>query len=396
LSFSIAGVVPPTEALRKALGEVVVRGDFHVPPYPAVALRLQRIFAKPNYGIGEIADAIAADPALATRVLGVANSALYRAQDDITTLPRAVNRLGARVVASVALAASVGSGATQPGVLFDVKYRVWRRSVTCALAAQKLGPLRGIDANEAFVVALIHGFGRSVAVASLEQLLAAQRPAPSFTLGEWLSMAEEQRGHLALAVAERWQLPTEIVAVLRSSETTTPFGALLADATLIAAALEGASRPALSQPRELAAVEELIAGLPAALDALAAVPPPAPGRPASAVALSEQVLAGERRPSSLAVADLRKHGAARLACVSIAPTGLCLESSAALQESSMVRLAVGSDSERFETWFNVLLCAPAQNGCRVEVELFSPSKEMKERFIKLFASAGASAPHAPL
>ena len=377
-------MVPSSDALQRALGEVVGRGDFHVPPYPAVALRLQRIFAKPNYGIGEIADAIAADPALATRVLGVVNSALYRGSDDITTLPRAVNRLGARVVSQVALAAGVGSSATQAGVLFDVKYRVWRRSITCALAAQKLAPLRGIEQNEAFLVTLIHGFGRSVAVSSLERLLLEQRPAPSFTLPEWLAMAEEQRGHLALAVAERWQLPGEILAALRSDAPATPMGALLLDANRIAVALEGASRPDLSLPREAAAIEQLISGLPAALDALAAVPPPAPGRPASAVASTEQVLAGERRPCSLPVADLRKHGAARLQSVSIAPTGLVLTSSVALQESSMIRLAIGSETERFETWFNVVLCSRANEGCRVEVELFSASREMKERWLGLW------------
>jgi len=74
------------EELRTALNEVVVRGDFQVPPYPAVALRLQRIFAKQNYGIAEVSDTIAADPALAARVLGVVNSPLYRGNDEITSL----------------------------------------------------------------------------------------------------------------------------------------------------------------------------------------------------------------------------------------------------------------------------------------------------------------------
>ena len=47
--------------------------------------------------------------------------------DDITTVPRAVNRLGARVISSLALAAGLGDTATQSGALFDVKYRVWRQ-----------------------------------------------------------------------------------------------------------------------------------------------------------------------------------------------------------------------------------------------------------------------------
>jgi len=375
------------EELRTALNEVVVRGDFQVPPYPAVALRLQRIFAKQNYGIAEVSDTIAADPALAARVLGVVNSPLYRGNDEITSLPRAVNRLGARVTSTLALAAGLGSSATQAGALFDVKYRVWRRSVTCALACQKLAPLRKLEADEAFLVGLLHGFGRSVAIAALEKVLATARGVTLLKMLEWLSVAEQQRGPLALALAERWQLPAEIVASLRPEAAGTPLGALVAEGERIADALQNSWRPEPSSPSEARALDELIAGLPAALDALAAVPPPTPGRAASAIAAVDHALAGELRPCHIELADCRKQGRATLTSSSIAPTGLELQSSAPWQEGSMIRLAVGSDTERFETWFNVVLCAPRAPGCRVEVELFSPTRELKERWLALHAQA---------
>jgi len=216
--------------LGKRLDEQVARGDFQVPPYPAVALKLQRIFSRENYGVGEIADTISADPALAARILGLANTALYRASEEITTLPRAVNRLGARVVSALALAAGLGGSAMHPGVLFDVKYRVWRRSVTAALACQKLAPLRGLDANEAFLVGLIHGFGRSVAVAALEALVLKEKNVPPLMLLQWLAVAEARRQPLALAVAERWQLPAEILAPLRPGAESSPMGALVLEA----------------------------------------------------------------------------------------------------------------------------------------------------------------------
>jgi hypothetical protein len=344
-----------------ALGEVVARGDFQVPPYPAVALRLQRILAKPGYGLREVADTIAADPALAARVLGIANSALYRAPEEITSLPRAVNRLGVRSVSSLALAAGLGDAATQAGALFDVKYRVWRRSVTCALACQKLAPQRRLDDGEAFLIGLLHGFGRSVAVAALEKLIATTRGAAPLKVHEWLAVAEE-----------------------------TPLGALVAEAERISGLLESGSRPEPAVPAEARALDELIQGLPAALDALAAVPPPTPGRPASsAVASVQHALAGPLRPYHIEIADLKKRGRATVTSTSIAPTGIELASNLAFQEGSMVRLGVGSDAERFEVWFNVLLNTPEPGGCRVEVELFSPSRELKERWLALYARAGA-------
>lgn len=374
------------DALSDALAEVVAKGDFQVPPYPAVALRLQRILARPNYGLGEVSDTIAADPALAARILSVVNSSLYRASDDITSLPRAVNRLGARVISALAVAVGIGSSATQAGALFDVKYRAWRRSVTCALACQKLARVRGLDENAAFLTGLIHGFGRSVAVAALERLLVTQRPAAPLQLLQWLAVAEAQRERLALAVAERWQLPAEIMDALRPG-VAAPMAALVAEGERIAEALESSWRPEASSPAEARAVDELIQGLPAALDALAAVPPPTAARAAAVVASPENALAGERRRCALPLVDCRKKGAAELKGLTLAPTGVEASSSAPLQEGSIVRLAAGDALERVETWFNVLLCTPNGSAWRVEAELFSPPREVREAWQVLFAHA---------
>jgi hypothetical protein len=349
------------DQLRKSLADVVARGDFQVPPYPAVALRLQRIFARANYSLAEVSDTIAADPALTARVLGVVNSALYRAADDITSLPRAVNRLGARVVSSLALAAGLGSNATQAGALFDV-----------------------------ILIGLIHGFGRSVAVAALERLLAEQRAVTPLVLFQWLAVAEEQRAELALAVGSRWQLPAEILAALRPEAASTPLAVLVAEGERIATQLEGSWRPEPASPAEARALDELIQGLPAALDALAAVPPAEPGRAASAVAPTDHALQGERRAVTLAVADCKKQKPAALSCLGITASGLELTSSLALQEGALVKLAVGAADQRTELWFNVLLCAPTNPGWRVEVELFSPTREVKERWQALFSQAHAA------
>jgi HD-like signal output (HDOD) protein len=377
-----------SEALRTALGEVVARGDFQVPPYPAVALRLQRVLAKPGYGLAEVADTISADPALAARVLGIANSAMYRSPEEITSLARAVNRLGVRSVSSLALAAGLGDTATQAGALFDVKYRVWRRSVTCALACQKLAPLRRLDDSEAFLVGLLHGFGRSVAVAALEKLLTTTRGTTPLKMHEWLAVAEEQRGGLALAVAERWQLPANIIAGLRPESASTPMGVLVAEAERIAGLLEMGSRPEPAAPSDAQALGDLIQGLPAALEALAAVPAATPGRAApNAVASVEHALPGPFRPYQLEVVDLKKRGRAAIASINLAATGMEFASDRAFQEGAMARLAIGSDAERIDVWFNVLLNVPHASGCRVEVQLFSPPRELKERWLAMYQRA---------
>jgi HD-like signal output (HDOD) protein len=81
------------EAMRRALTDVVSKGDFSVPPYPAVAMRLQRVLARDNYAIADLADVVATDAPLAATVLAAANSALLAGAAPITSVSRAVNRL---------------------------------------------------------------------------------------------------------------------------------------------------------------------------------------------------------------------------------------------------------------------------------------------------------------
>ena len=203
-----------TEAMQHALTDVVSRGDFVVPPYPAVAMRLQRLLGREGYGVGEVADVLAADAALATTVLAAANSALLGTGSPITSLSRAVNRLGARTVGSIAVASGVGTVTLALGVLQDVKFRIWRRSMTCALACQKLGSTRGLVPEEAFLAGLLYGFGRAIAVASLEQLLKTHRPPRPLSVTEWLNIAEQHRAALARAIAKTWELPPSIAEAI--------------------------------------------------------------------------------------------------------------------------------------------------------------------------------------
>ncbi|RYZ02855.1 MAG: HDOD domain-containing protein [Myxococcales bacterium] len=374
------------EAMRRALTEVVSKGDFTVPPYPAVAMRLQRVLARDNYAIADVADVVATDAPLAATVLAAANSALVAGASPITSLSRAVNRLGARTVGSIALASGVGALATSGGVLQDVKFRVWRRGVTCALACQKLAPASQLDPEEAFLAGLLHGFGRSVAVASLERLLKTYQPPRPLTAVEWLNIADQHRAVLAHAVAESWQLPTTIAEAIDPGATagSSALADLVVYADQLAADLDAGRMPAARAPSETPHLDELIASLPATLDALA---PQASLRPSAAsplLAKPERALTGELRHKSLPVVDRKSKGAAELKTLGLTTTGLQVESSRPFQESSMVRLAVGGGDAPWDIWFNVALCVASGARYRVELELFSPTRESRERWRALF------------
>lgn len=381
-----------TEAMQRALTDVVSKGNFVVPPYPAVAMRLQRVISRDGYAIGEVAETVSADAPLAATVLAAANSAMNAGASPITSLSRAVNRLGARTVGSIALASGVGAVALAAGVLSDVKFRVWRRGITCALACQKLAAARKLDPEEAFLAGLLHGFGRSVAIASLEEVLRTHQPPRPLTAAEWLNIAEQHRATLAHSVAKSWQLPPSIAADIDPGAIAggTALSELTLEADSLAADLDAGRMPQPANPAEQRLVDELIAALPTTLEAFTASAPKPPtmrpGSPNPVLAKPEQALSGELRKKALVVVDKRAKAAAQLTCLALSQTGIQVESSRPFTESSMVRLAIGGDAP-WELWFNVALCVPSAARYRVELELFSPTRETRERWRALFEAA---------
>ena len=66
--------------------------------------------------------------------------------------------------------------------------------------------------------------------------------------------------------------------------------------------------------------------------------------------------------------------------------GIEVESSRPFQESSMVRLTVGSAEAHFEPWLNVVLCVANGSHYRVELQLFSPTRETREQWRAIYES----------
>jgi len=379
--------------LSKRLGEIVERGDFVVPPYPAAAMKLRSLIESDKFGLSQIADAAAADAALAAALLRIANSPVYRGDGPpLTTLLRAVNRLGARAVSSLSLAAGVGSVATAPGPLGDVKYRVWRRSVTCALAAQRFATARGVDPETAFLAGLLHGFGRSVAVACIEKLISGS--GVSRTGPEWLALVEEQRAPLAERVARIWQLPEAIAGAMNAAaDSSNPVHALVAMSDAIAGALDrgGSVQQLVSglalDPKLVTPLEKFIEHLPGALEAFIQTPDaPKKGRAANAVTKPQSALIGDLHVLTVPVVDLRKGTPEPFDSIAIAPLGIVISSAKPLQESSVIRLSLKLDPP-METWFNVMLCVQEKNRYRIELQAFAASSEVRDRLGALWTAA---------
>lgn len=145
--------------LQTLLGRYLAADRVRVPPYPAIALKVQRIAGDDRAAMTELTKLIESDAALVATVLRRANVASAAAGGAITSLEGAVRRIGVEEVARVVLAQSVGVTATGGGPLASLRRMVWRQSLLAARIAAELAPRRGVAGDEAFVAALLHDFG---------------------------------------------------------------------------------------------------------------------------------------------------------------------------------------------------------------------------------------------
>jgi HD-like signal output (HDOD) protein len=202
---------PPTVLVRLE-GALVARlraNRVRIPPYPAVAARLQKVVSSPKHSVAEVVAVVASDPTLAAAVLARACTAAASAGQRATTLDAAVQRLGADELQRIALATSLGTAATAPGPLAALRRDAWRRALLGARIAHELAGPRNLAPDEAFAAGLLHDFGEVVVIACIEQI-GTEYELPVLPADAWRELVHKLHLEFGVVVAARWNLPRAI------------------------------------------------------------------------------------------------------------------------------------------------------------------------------------------
>ncbi len=210
--------------LDAAIVDLVSRGAVKVPPYPAVALQLDALVKREDYGLDELIRLVASDQALAADALRCANSAFYARGSPVSSLPGAVCRIGSKELVRLALASGLGSISRGGGALASMKRSVWQRALASAAVAQELARSRDLAPDEAFACGLLHDFGEVVAIACVEELLEGT-DARAMPAEHWDEVVKRYHIELGLVLAARWNLPPLISDVVSLHHSGAPQGA---------------------------------------------------------------------------------------------------------------------------------------------------------------------------
>jgi len=381
--------------LEAALDARCTHGEMTVPPYPAIALRVQEAMARPHAGLGEVAGLIGADPILAADILRCANSAMYRRGAHILDLTQALTRIGVQQVMRLLLASGLAGTAHGPGPLALLRRMVWIEGMASAAVAQELARRRGLRAEEAFTLGLLHDFGKVVALSCLEALLEAEGSGESFHREAWEAVVERRHVEAGLLMAARWRLPPlvqEIIGchhgapgacsdpglleVIRATDQVVHL--LLTSARVAPDDLAGVAGMTPAEREPVARVVEQIPDFVAAFETPASSVAPGPQR----VAPTESTVEAVGRALRLEVAVSVARKTRRFTSTAVSEGGLLLSGEEPLPENRLLEATLFAERP-FKLWILSRHCRREGDGWVVEIQPFGLTGDAKERWSAL-------------
>lgn len=203
-----------------------------IPPLPEAARRIIKLRGDPNYEVRELVRIVEADPSLAARMLGWANSAFYSLRDPVTSIADAITRvLGPDAVLNMALAIALKQDLNVPSAHVRGLSPYWVEAMYTAATMEALANQlpaahrRTISTGCAYVAGLLANFGTLVIghvfppfYARICQQHEANRHLPHTFIDQ--QAIGTPREVFAATLLESWGLPEEVVDGVRFQNAT--------------------------------------------------------------------------------------------------------------------------------------------------------------------------------
>ncbi len=201
---------PAAFAFVQSLAAELSSGKVELPSFPDIALRVRSVLADDGVTPEKIVRVVSTEPALAARLLRMANSAaLNFSGKAVTDLRTAVARMGHNMVRSAAIAFAMSQlknaqaleGLEQP---LDA---LWRRSASVAATAHVVARrFSKVNPDTALLAGLLHGVGE------LYILTRSKRhPELLSNAVAYHAIVRDWHSSVAKALLENWEMADEVV-----------------------------------------------------------------------------------------------------------------------------------------------------------------------------------------
>jgi HD-like signal output (HDOD) protein len=222
-----------------------------LPAFPEAVVRIQRVLQSPDTRTDDVVRILSSEPALAARLLRMANSAEFRRADkNVTDLKTAVARMGFNIVRSVAVAFAMRQlrrkDTYTPTAQLQLE-QAWEESLaasaTCFVVAKRFTRL---NPDQAMLTGLLHVLGRLY-------IIMRSKDTAELSEAEMRQVVDGWHASIGKAILESWGLPEELQRAIEHQDEldSAQDGVVSMTDVLIAAKLlargetDGAKFPAL-------------------------------------------------------------------------------------------------------------------------------------------------------
>ena len=153
---SQAATINPAQLIQERLGK-----QSEIRPFPAAVSQLMGALQDPNSSSASLAKIIECDPALAVRLLRMANSPLYGLSREVRSISHATSMLGTRTLRTLAMSAAGATMFAGGSTAAAEREKLWQHSLGAAAVARILSEFDPqVSADDAFLACVFHDVGK--------------------------------------------------------------------------------------------------------------------------------------------------------------------------------------------------------------------------------------------
>ena len=199
--------------------ERIVSNVLKVAALPAVAMKFSEAIKNPLTSNQELETIVSEDSALASKVLMIANSALFNFPSRIDTISKAITIIGHKQLSEIILSCSVVTMFKDiPQDVIDMNL-FWRHSIAVATASRILAASRREQNIEKFFTAgLLHDIGKLVMYAEIpkyaKETIETCASSKKLLHKVELDLMGFDHAKLGAMLLKKWKLPEEIVTAV--------------------------------------------------------------------------------------------------------------------------------------------------------------------------------------
>ena len=187
-----------------------------LPAFPEAVLRIQRALQSPDTSTDDVVRILSSEPALAARLLRIANSAEFRRADqDVTDLRKAVSRMGFNMVRSVAVAFAMRQlrrkDIYSPAAQAQLE-QAWTDSVEVAAACFVIAKrFTRLNPDQALLTGLLHALGRLY-------IIMRSKDAEELSDTQMSEVFDGWHASIGKAILESWGLPESLQSAVEHQD----------------------------------------------------------------------------------------------------------------------------------------------------------------------------------